>query len=63
MSTSLINAMAEGIKNSTVGIDGLSRELLIQNVICKLAVIHAGFDANRFRKACTPEPLGPLGIR
>jgi len=63
MSTRLFNAMAKGIKLSTVGIDGVSRELLIDNVICQLAMVHPRFNADGFRKACTPEPVGPLGIR
>jgi hypothetical protein len=63
MSTRLLNAMAEGIKNSTIGIDGVARELLIQNIICQLAMVHPRFNADRFRKACTPAPVGKLGIR
>jgi hypothetical protein len=55
--------MAEGIKNSTIGIDGVARELLIQNIICQLAMVHPRFNADRFRKACTPAPVGKLGIR
>jgi hypothetical protein len=55
MSRRIFKAVARGIKNSTVGIDGISRELMIQNVACELAQVYPGFDTNRFTEACRPD--------
>ena len=56
MSTRLFKAMAEGIKKSTIGIDGIARVLLVQNVCVELAMVYPRFDTAKFTAACEPEP-------
>ena len=56
MSKRIFEAVARGIKKSTIGIDGVSRELLVNNVSHQLADVYPRFDYDKFKEACTPDP-------
>ncbi len=63
MSRRLFEAVAQGLKNSTLGIDGVAHELMVANVAHELASVYPRFNTDLFKEAARPDPSPPIKLK